>query len=543
MKDYGYSPDGSSCFVDENPITMYPNYGEAGAILWPNGTFYHLMSDDKDMSPEDIIYDIMGLSRKQIKFCEDEPIEGGGPKPAPSPPNPSPSFPSARLVDPNNENGRHYFTHLRTILGTTEHAAKCMGYIAGPPGDELRGAFSTLSKILRRMDITPIDPLTTADPCLIQVVKTFLSWPPEPGAVPSDADLDIPPAEPTPAEELTSPAASRSRVLAALDAPLGVSNTAGHAGKSKGKGKAPSAPPPKPSSPTLIPMQVTTLKEAVLSYATATVKPGKAKQAPAATPTPVCPMRDNPVPRANLPPPCPSLVLSISNHSADRTLRSTAGISAPAMVPVCNSALASAPTFASVWVSAARWTPKGNLVVFAGPETMRAHLFAASHLLTSAVSASLPDTSSVTSRLNVHWGKVLINGVPTGISKENPTAHSPASCLQEIIANNPSFRKLKVTQLPSWVRPPCLFQPHSMSSLVMAFEDPDGTLTPSLIRERQAFAFGAHTLLKKWKQRNPPSPINRHHSDSAKGASAPARAHISPPTISKEAEAAADAVL
>ena len=73
----------------------------------------------------------------------------------------------------------------------------------------------------------------------------------------------------------------------------------------------------------------------------------------------------------------------------------------------------------------------------------RDQLSAASHLLTSAVAASLPDVSArISSRLNVRWGKVLVNGVPTGVLDDSPAAHSPSACLQDLLENNPSLRPL-----------------------------------------------------------------------------------------------------
>jgi hypothetical protein len=93
-----------------------------------------------------------------------------------------------------------------------------------------------------------------------------------------------------------------------------------------------------------------------------------------------------------------------------------------------------------------------------GPDTTQDQLFATSYLLTSAIAASLPDVSAhVSFRLNVRWGKVLINGVPIDVLEGSPAAHSPSACLQELLEHNSSLCPLKVTQLPSWVRPPRLF--------------------------------------------------------------------------------------
>ena len=261
---------------------------------------------------------------------------------------------------------------------------------------------------------------------------------------------------------------------------------------------APKAPPPTPLAP----------KQAPTSYAAAaaTSKPakpasqgaGKAKAQTSAKP-----------PKPAPPPPRPSLVLSLIGHTLDMTLKMQAGILAPGLVGVCNDALASVPTFASVQVSGCRWTPKGNLVVFAGPDTSRDQLSAASHLLTSAIAASLPAAGArVSSHLNVRWGKVLVNGVPTGVTDDSSAAHSPSACLQDLLENNPSLRPLKVTQLPSWVWAPHLFQPGLSSSLVFAFKDPDSTIAPSLIASRQLFCFGARAMVRHWRQ-PPPSHRSR----------------------------------
>ena len=257
---------------------------------------------------------------------------------------------------------------------------------------------------------------------------------------------------------------------------------------------APKVPPPTPSASQKAPT--------FYAAAAAMSKPakpmlqgaGKAKAQTSAKP-----------PKPAPPPLWPSLVLSLIGHTLDMTLKTQAGILAPGLVGVCNNALASVPTFASVWVSACRWTPKGNLVIFAGPDMSRDQLSAASHLLTLAVAASLPDASvRVSSCLNVCWGKVLINGVPTGISDDSPAAHSPSAYLQDLLENNPSLHPLKVTQLPSWVRAPCLFQPGLLSSLVFAFEDPDSTIAPSVIATRHLFCFRACTMVRRWRQ-PPPS--------------------------------------
>jgi len=55
-------------------------------------------------------------------------------------------------------------------------------------------------------------------------------------------------------------------------------------------------------------------------------------------------------------------------------------------------------------------------------------------------------------------------------------------------------------QKPSWVRPPPSYKAGS-SSLVFAFEDPDGSRLKSLLTARYLYAFGTRSTVKKWKQR------------------------------------------
>jgi len=218
------------------------------------------------------------------------------------------------------------------------------------------------------------------------------------------------------------------------------------------------------------------------------------------------PAQSNAKPAKPPPPPTrPSLVLALTHHTLSTTLKAKAAILAPALVEVCNIALASDPIHTNVWVSAAKWTPTGNLVVFTGPRVSCDALFATSHLLTSAVSQALLDNPIISSRLNVKWGKVLINSIPTSVVEGHLHMHSPSTCWQVLIDNNPSLCNLKVCQLPSWVHRPSLFTPGSSSSLVLTFEDPDGTTAPSLIHACNMYAFGAQCRVKVWKQL-PPSP-------------------------------------
>jgi len=95
-------------------------------------------------------------------------------------------------------------------------------------------------------------------------------------------------------------------------------------------------------------------------------------------------------------------LLALTHHMLSTTLKAkVVSILAPILVKVCNDALASDPIHANVQVSAVKWTPKGNLVMFAGPRVSCDALFATSHLLTTAISQALPDDPKISSCLNV----------------------------------------------------------------------------------------------------------------------------------------------
>src|SRR5712691_10252718 len=173
------------------------------------------------------------------------------------------------------------------------------------------------------------------------------------------------------------------------------------------------------------------------------------------------------------------------------------------MAMQCNESLASYPSYANVQVSAAKWMPKGNLVVFGGPDTTPNQLLSTSHILISAASAQLPPaaTSCMMARANVKWSKVLINGVPLQGTSSVPGPTPSAACHASLMAENPSYKALKVTQMPSWVRAPGTYASSNKdkSSLVVAFEDPDGSLARDLIRAKSLFVFGAQATVRKWK--------------------------------------------
>ena len=138
-----------------------------------------------------------------------------------------------------------------------------------------------------------------------------------------------------------------------------------------------------------------------------------------------------------------------------------------------------------------RGDAKGNLVIIGGPTMSIAQLKDATHVLTTAIQSTLKELmTSLTSWANVKWSKLLINRVPTGIDKETP-AHSSAECQRTLALDNLSYRHLTITQLPSWVCSPSSYLPGSYSSLVVAFEDPDGSIASGIVATKWLYLFGA----------------------------------------------------
>ncbi|KAF8258300.1 hypothetical protein EI94DRAFT_1708113 [Lactarius quietus] len=95
----------------------------------------------------------------------------------------------------------------------------------------------------------------------------------------------------------------------------------------------------------------------------------------------------------------------------------------------------------------------------------------------------------------------LLHGglVPTGVTKDS-RAKTLDECHAALVQDNPSYTSLNVTQKPSWVRNPNSYSEGAVSSLVVAFEDLDGSLACGLLSKKVVYVFGHCATLKKWKQ-------------------------------------------
>ena len=147
---------------------------------------------------------------------------------------------------------------------------------------------------------------------------------------------------------------------------------------------------------------------------------------------------------ASLPPsllPRPSLVISLSHSTDSHTLLLLTQMAIPEIVKGLNAMLLAHPCHTQVWLSAVKWSLKGNLVVIAGPDTTLVQLEGASGAISSHLSSQLAFPAHITSHINTKWSKVLVNGVPTGVTP-NRAALTPQECHQALISNNPSYQLL-----------------------------------------------------------------------------------------------------
>ena len=163
--------------------------------------------------------------------------------------------------------------------------------------------------------------------------------------------------------------------------------------------------------------------------------------------------------------------------------------------------------------SAIKYNKKGNLILTAHHTTTQAQLNSIADEISQFVTdyadtrgTPLPETFNT--RPNVKWSKILINSVPTGITDSRGPFTSD-ECHRSLVAHNPSYATLTITQKPSWVRPPSTLKANTHSSLVVAFEDQDGTTRRSLLSNKQLFILGARAKVSRWKD-NKHNPHTTH---------------------------------
>ena len=204
-----------------------------------------------------------------------------------------------------------------------------------------------------------------AEPCLLAVCKFV--------------DPSFLPTVPSPLEPQAPPPSDTSDVSMAADTLSEHAPTLTPHPIKKGKMKAqaaPSVPPPVPPPPKAQP-PAPPPKKATQPASPPPFTPATYAKAMAST------LKPKPATR-------PSLMVTPCHTSLSMTLRELANTWAPSLVAACNEALTSKAYHASVWVSAAKWAPSGNLVIFMGPDMNLIQLQSAHHIIVSALEATLP---------------------------------------------------------------------------------------------------------------------------------------------------------
>jgi len=131
------------------------------------------------------------------------------------------------------------------------------------------------------------------------------------------------------------------------------------------------------------------------------------------------------------------------------------------------------------------------------PHTLQ---LAAPYISTSlSCSLNLPTESPLPQpRPNTKWSKITINGISTGTSLTRSPL-TPDECHMALAASNPSYATLSIMQKPSWVCLPTSYQLGSVSSLLVAFENPDGSKLKVLLAKCYLYVCGNRaSVLCSW---------------------------------------------
>ncbi|KAI0270912.1 hypothetical protein BGY98DRAFT_1100551 [Russula aff. rugulosa BPL654] len=169
--------------------------------------------------------------------------------------------------------------------------------------------------------------------------------------------------------------------------------------------------------------------------------------------------------KASLKPANPSLVITLSQ------LVSNPNFSQPRPVDICNTLN-----------NALNVTPHNQVRVSALTSPLISKAF------NDAYSGTVTPFTPPHTRANVKWSKILINGLPTGVS-DSRGAFTPDECNSALASENPSYAPLIIAQKPSWVKPPHSLTAGLSSSLIVAFEDPDGSKARTLLGAKYLYAF------------------------------------------------------
>ncbi|EUC60728.1 hypothetical protein RSOL_362090, partial [Rhizoctonia solani AG-3 Rhs1AP] len=95
---------------------------------------------------------------------------------------------------------------------------------------------------------------------------------------------------------------------------------------------------------------------------------------------------------------------------------------------------------------------------------------------------------------DVPWCKVHLAGICARDDPDHPVASD--EILRQSLQLNPALQAINITIQPTWLKKPeSIVGTHS--SVVVAFEDPDGSVERMLLKS-ELFTFGEAVTVKKW---------------------------------------------
>ncbi|KAH7314021.1 hypothetical protein B0J17DRAFT_751197 [Rhizoctonia solani] len=134
-----------------------------------------------------------------------------------------------------------------------------------------------------------------------------------------------------------------------------------------------------------------------------------------------------------------------------------------------NCRLTRTPSARGLQVLGSHWNPSGNVILPFPPNT--SEKLVTDHV--PVIREALNLSSNQTVSHDMPWSKIMLLSVFARVRSEDPVYSNEV--LYEALTRNPAIANLKITQKPRWVRPPEEIKGFK-SSIVFAFEDPDGSI-------------------------------------------------------------------
>ncbi|CEL60563.1 hypothetical protein RSOLAG1IB_09745 [Rhizoctonia solani AG-1 IB] len=140
----------------------------------------------------------------------------------------------------------------------------------------------------------------------------------------------------------------------------------------------------------------------------------------------------------------------------------------------------------------AKWNLRGNLILIFPAHSNSSAIGQMEQEIRNALGLH----SGCVFTRDTKWSKVIIPGVPTGISEWNDDQLITKEELMEEVRKHKATEKLIITQNPDWtIRPENINSPYG--SIAFAFEDPDGSKLAQVLQEKFSL-FGCVLRARAW---------------------------------------------